>query len=116
MKTVDSKGSYTVGKDFADGGKEIVFEFSYAHFENLADAIENLGGEHKVIAMLNQTHKEDCRNNASSSAKAENGHSVRALLTPEQKEAQKDQARKDRAILRALRDSGKTLEDILKGR
>jgi hypothetical protein len=117
MRTIEAQGSYTVGKEFTQAGQEVTFEFSYPVFDTLAEAVSQLGGEVKALAMLNQTHKEDCRNNASGKAKSDNGHSTRVAMTEEQKIALKAKRSEDRQtlnLLEALKAQGLNLEDLKK--
>ena len=113
MKKVNAQGSYTIPKDFDNAGAEVNFDFSYEIYDTLAEAIKELGGETKVLAMINQTHKEDCRNNASGSAKSANGHSTRAVLTPEEKEARNQERKADRELLKVLKSKGLSLKDLM---
>jgi hypothetical protein len=114
MRTISAQGSYSIPKDYPNAGKDISFDFEYEVFDSIEEAINELDGKTKVLAMLNQTHKEDCRNNASGSAKSENGHSPKVTLTAEQKEARKQQAKADREILSQLKARGLSLDDIMK--
>ena len=113
MRTISAQGSYTVGKEFPDAGTETSFDFEYTVYDTLQEAVSGLGGDKKALAMLNQTHKEDCRNNASGSAKSENGHSTRVALTPEEKEARNTERKADRELLAVLKSKGLSLKDLM---
>ncbi len=114
MRKVNAQGTYTVPKDFDNAGEVITFDYEYEVYDSLQEAIEGLGGEDKVLAMLNQTHKEDCRNNASGRAKAQNGHSPERTLTPEEKEKRKAQRQADRQLLKLIKEKGLSLADLSK--
>ena len=114
MRKVSAQGSYSIPKDFDNAGQDVTFDFEYAVFDTLDEAIAQLGGQGKVLSMINQTHKEDCRNNASGKAKSENGHSTRALLTPEEKEERNKERRAERELLKTLKAKGLTLADLMK--
>ena len=113
MRKIDAKGSYSIPEGFDNPGSDVSFEFQYEVYDTLQEAIQALGGENKVLAMINQTHKEDCRNNASGSAKSENGHSKERNLTPEEKEARKQKSKADRELLAVLKSKGLSLKDLL---
>ena len=94
---------------------EIVsFDFDYLVIDSVDDAISELG-EEKTKSILQRMIKTDARNGASLKAQAENGHNTRAGLSEEQKAENKAKAKADRAILKAIKDKGMNLEDILNG-
>ncbi len=113
MRTVQAQGSYTIPKEFENAGVEVNFDFSYEVYEDLNEAISKLGGENKVLAMVNQTHKEDSRNNASGAAKSENGHSTRAVLTPEEKEKRNTERRATNELLKIAKVKGLSIQDLM---
>lgn len=122
MKTINAKGSYTIPAQFDNAGAEVNFDFPFHTFEKDKDlrievvspeAKGILGTEDNVLAMINQTHKEDCRNNASGAAKSANGHSTRASLTPEEKEERNKERKADRELLKALKAKGLSLKDLM---
>ena len=113
MRKVQAQGSYSIPKEFDNAGAEVTFDFSYEIYDTLAEAIKELGGESKVLAMINQTHKEDSRNNANSAAKSKNGHSTRTALTPEEKEKRNLERKADRDLLKVLKSKGLSLKDLM---
>jgi hypothetical protein len=113
MRKVQAQGSYSIPKEFDNAGADVTFEFEYEIFDTLAEAQQALGGENKVLAMINQTRKEDCRNNASGSAKSDNGHSTRVTLTPEEKERRSQEARATREMIKLAKSKGLTLNDLM---
>ena len=94
---------------------EIVsFDFDYLVIDSVEDAISELG-EEKTKSILQRMIKTDARNGASLKAQAENGHNARAGLSEEQKVENKLKTKADRALLKAVKEKGLSLEDILKG-
>ena len=113
MRKSQAQGSYSIPAQFENAGADVNFNFEYEIYETLPEAIQALGGENKVLAMINQTHKEDCRNNASSSAKSTNGHSTRAALTPEEKEKRSQEAKATRELIKVAKAKGLSLADLM---
>jgi len=113
MRKIQAQGSYTIPSQFDNAGADVNFNFEYEVYDTLPEAIKELGGENKVLAMINQTHKEDCRNNASGAAKSANGHSPRATLTPEEKEKRSQEAKAVRELMKVAKAKGLSLADLM---
>ena len=107
MDTIKGTGEYT----FKDTGEKYTFEYSYPVYDSLDEAVEGIS-ETKVLAMLNQTSKEDNANTARENTKRANRHSTEKALSPEQKEANKAQARENRQLLRMLKDNPELLAQL----
>lgn len=109
MRTVKGEGQYTRKST----GEDVSYAYEFPVYESLEEAIEKLSSA-KALAMLNQTSKEDCANNARENAKRANGDSTARILTPEEKEANKAKAKADRELLKALKAKGLSLADLEK--
>ncbi len=92
MKTLQDKGKYK-----APNAEIVYFDYSFQAYDSLQDAVVNLG-EGEVLALVNRMSKVDSRNTTSASVQAQNGHSKRKVMTPEQKV----QAKAKRATLSAM--------------
>ena len=119
MRTVKGEGSYTRKAT----GEEISFVFEFPVIEDgdvvfqiLSDVVKAMLSDKKltVLQILNQTLKEDCRNDASGKAKSVNGDSTARILTAEEKEANKVKAKADRELLKALKAKGVSIADLEK--
>ena len=107
-KKMEAQGEY-LNKE----NNEIVnFDFDYLVIDSVADAVAELG-EDKTKSILQRMIKTDARNGASLKAQTENGHNARAGLSEEQKSENKAKAKADRAILKAIKEKGLSLDDIL---
>ena len=113
METKTSSVSYKV----KETGENINVPIEYTAYDSVAEAIEEIS-EGKILAMINQTTKEDVGNNEREKAKVANGHSTRVLMSEEEK-AEKKEARKVKKVatnsaLQALADQqGITLDELL---
>ena len=107
MRKVKGEGMYTRKAT----GEEIGYAYEYPVYEAFDELVQALGKE-RVLAISNQTLKEDNANNSREEAKRTNGDSSVRLLSSEEKEARKAQAREDRGLLKALKASGASVEDV----
>ena len=107
MNTLKSSGEYT----FKETGTKHTFEYDFPVYATIEEAIDELG-EVKVLAMANQTSKEDKANNAREATKRANGHSVERTLTPEEKEARKQSRKADRDLLKVLKSNPDLLAQL----
>jgi len=121
MRKVQAQGSYSIPKEFDNAGADVTFDFEYEIFDEGDIKIELISSSAKdvyktpahALATLNQTRKEDCRNNANGSAKSKNGHSTRIALTPEEKEKRNLERKADRDLLKVLKSKGLSLKDLM---
>ena len=79
-KEITGQGKY----DSKKTGKSVDFDFSYAVFDTLQDAIDTLG-EDKVLKDVQRMVKLDASNTARESAKVANGDSTRKVMSEEEK-------------------------------
>ena len=112
MRTVKGEGNYKRKST----GEDINFEYTFPVYEGFDELVQALGKD-KVLAMNNQTLKEDARNNSAGLAKTANGDSSVKPLTPEQKEANKQSRKADSNLLKLIKAKGLSeadLADLLK--
>ena len=95
----------------APTGETVTTEFEYPAYESIEEAIAELT-EGKVLAMVNQTKKEDISNVTRENSKVTNGHSTRKVVTEEEKAERKLARQADKALLQALKAKGLTADDI----
>jgi hypothetical protein len=116
MKQIETTVSYTVPAGMPEAGQVIQVPFVYPAYESVDEAKAAIG-EVKLVAMINQTVKEDNGNVARESAKAKNGHSTRAPMTDEEKAQAKAKRQAEKSILDALKAKanaeGVSIEDLL---
>lgn len=105
---MDAQGEY----ENKATSETVYFDFDYLVIDDVADAVSELG-EDKVKSLCQRMIKTEARNGASIKAQAENGHNARAGLSEEAKAENKTKAKADRAILKAIKDKGLSLNDIL---
>jgi len=108
MRTVKGQGSYTRKVD----GSEVVYDFEYKVLENVSDV-----SEAELLALANRMLKVDGNNVSREKAKTANGDSTARLLTPEQKEANKQARKADSNLLKLIKAKGLSeadLADLLK--
>ena len=121
MRKVQAQGSYSIPKEFDNAGAEVTFDFEYEIFDEGDIKIELISSSARdvyktpahALATLNQTRKEDCRNNANGSAKSKNGHSTRIALTPKEKERRSAEAKATREMIKLAKSKGLTLQDLM---
>jgi hypothetical protein len=105
MKTITTQGTYT------HEGASISFDFQYKAYDNVADAIADLG-ESKVLADLQRMVKLDAGNTSRAKAMAINGHSKVVVMSEEAKANAKLQRKADQELLKALKAKGLSVADI----
>ena len=109
-------GKYTV----KETGETVNYDFEYLVLEGanaqekIDFAIETLSAG-KVAQDIQRTLKVDANNTAREKAKSVNGHSARQPLTEEQKAEKKAERQANAELLKAIREKGLTLEDLLNG-
>ena len=106
-KIIESTGTYKV----KDTNEEITYEFSYTAIDSVQDAVDNIG-EDKVKSLVQRMLKVDGNNLAREKAKAENGHSTRAVLTEEQKVENKAKRSADRELLAILKSKNISIDAL----
>jgi hypothetical protein len=105
MKTVTTSGSY------AHNGATIGFEYEFPVFENVQDAVANMG-EAKVLSLIQRMVKVDAGNQSRLKAQIANGHAAARVMSEEQKASLKAKRKADAALIAALKAKGISLEDI----
>ena len=108
MRTIKGEGSYTRKAT----GEDIAYQYEYKVLESIDDVAEV-----EVLALANRMLKVDGNNVAREKAKAANGDSTARLLTPEQKEANKQARKADSNLLKLIKSKGLSeadLADLLK--
>jgi hypothetical protein len=104
MRKVQAQGTYTSKKS----NTEVSYDFEYAVLESISDIASD-----EVLKLANRMLKVDGNNTAREKAKSANGDSTAKVLTPEQKEANK-QERKGLATLKAkAKAKGMSIEDLM---
>lgn len=104
MKQFKGSGEYT----YKDDGSKHNFNYDYPIYDSLDEAVDELG-ETKILAMTNQTSKEDSANNSREAQKRANGHSVERTLTAEEKEDRKQSRKADRELLKLIKSNPEEL-------
>ena len=107
-KQINTSGNYAV----KETGETVNFEFEFTQFDTLQDAVDTLGGEQAVLDSVQRMHKVDKGNTAREKAKVANGHSVRKVLTEDEKAVRKADRAETSALVKALKAKGLTLADI----
>ena len=97
-KVITSTGEYLSKKS----GEKVGYEFEYATFSNLEDAISTLG-EDVVLKNVQRMVKIDASNTAREAAKVANGDSVRAPLTEAEKAQRKQERQANSALLAKIK-------------
>ena len=108
MRTIKGEGSYTRKAT----GEDIAYQYEYKVLESIDDVAEV-----EVLALANRMLKVDGNNVAREKAKTANGDSTARLLTPEQKEANKQARKADSNLLKLIKSKGLSeadLADLLK--
>ena len=108
MRTIKGEGSYTRKAT----GEDIDYSFEYKVLEGVEDIPSA-----ELLALANRMLKVDGNNVAREKAKTANGDSTARLLTPEQKEANKQARKADSNLLRLIKSKGLSeadLADLLK--
>ena len=116
MRIEKAQGSYTRKST----GEVITFEYEFPQLEEGDIEIRLSPEAQKVFEgkkltpfeIVNQTLKEDARNNGSTRAKVENGDIERKVLTPEEKAQRQAERKQAKALLELLKKSGKSIDDI----
>lgn len=110
--TIQSSGNYLSKVS----GSTVNFEFEYAQFDSIEDAIDVLG-EAKALSMLQRMEKVDAGNNAREKAKVANGDSTRKVMTEEEKaegKAKRAEGKANISKLQSLADAqGVTVAELL---
>ena len=107
MRKVNGEGSYTRKAT----GEGITYTFDYPVYETFAELIAEIG-EDRVLAISNQTLKEDSANNSREATKRANGDSTVKLMTAEEKEANKAEKKEKNDMYKYFKAQGLTLEDL----
>lgn len=102
MKTVTTSGSYKNPQ-----GVDVNYSYSFSEFENLTEAIAELG-EAEVLKLVQRMTKVDANNTSREKAKVANGHSTRKVLTEEQKAINKADRHNAKALLDLIKSKGVT--------
>lgn len=111
-KTIESIGSYNVPAGMQNAGSTIEYSFSYTQFDNLQDAVSELG-EVEVLALVQRMVKVDANNNAREKAKSSNGHSSRKPMSEEDKAKAKQERANNKKLLEVLKAKGiSSLEEL----
>lgn len=97
-KTITSVGEY---KRKATG-ETVQYNFTYASFESLDDAIETLG-EDVVLKNVQRMVKIDASNTAREAAKVANGDATRKAMTEAEKAEAKVKRQADKALLEKIK-------------
>ena len=108
MKEIKSSGEYT----FKEDGSKHSFEYAFPVYANIEEAIDELG-DAKILAMVNQTAKEDCANNAREAQKRANGHSAERVLSPDEQEARKQERKANSALIKMLKANPEELAKLM---
>lgn len=112
MKTLKGSGDYSVKST----GEIVQFEFEYHGYDNLADMVKHLT-EGEVFALAQRQYKVDAGNEARVKARQANGHSLKPVLTEEQKAANKEKNKLQRSLfqvaLAKAESEGITLEEYM---
>ena len=103
MRTIKGEGQYTRKAT----GESISYEFEYSVVESISDIAET-----ESLKLINRMLKIDANNTAREKTKSANGDSTAKVLTPEQKEANKQARKADSELLKLLRSKGLSIEDI----
>jgi len=107
MNLIESVGKYTA----KDTGASIDYDYSYAVYETMDDALEVLG-EAKCLALVQRMVKTDAGNTAREKAKTANGHSTRVVMTEEQKAEKKKERAGNKALLEAIKANPELLAQL----
>lgn len=107
MKEYKGSGEYLYKED----GSKHSFDYTYPIYETIEEATDELG-DSKVLAMVNQTSKEDVANNTREATKRANGHSTERVLSPEEKENRKEARREDRELLKLLKANPEAMAQL----
>lgn len=107
-KTITSTGEYNV----KDTNEKVSYSFEYEQFDNLNDAIEQLG-ETKVLRDVQRMTKLDANNTSREKAKTENGHGTRKAMTEEQKAEAKEERKQNKALLDRIKNLSKEQREAL---
>jgi hypothetical protein len=97
MRVVKGEGTYTRKSD----GKEVSYDFEYKVVESINDI-----GEVEALALLNRMLKVDANNVAREKAKVANGDSTARVLSPEEKEARKQERKANSELLKIIKAKG----------
>jgi hypothetical protein len=108
METIKSQGKYE-----NKNGKTVFFDFSFAQYESVDDAVSSIG-EDVVLALINRMSKTDARNGASVSAQSANGDGKRVVvtLTEEQKAENKLKRAEIKAVMDKVKAKGLSIADL----
>ena len=105
--------SYTV----KDTNEVVTVPIAYPAYDTVDEAIEAMS-EGKVLAVINQTVKEDVGNNEREKAKVTNGHSTRPVMSDEEKEEARAKRKAEKSAKASLLEEfaeakGMTVAELL---
>jgi len=103
MNQLTAQGKYT-----APDKSTVEYEYDFIQYD-----IDDLSTHaNAILELANRQAKVDGNNRTREKVKAENGHSVRAVMSEEAKAKLKEQSAKNRALLKALKSNPDILAQL----